>query len=281
MSPRLALIQDAPGADMEASTEQALSRMEEAAQNGAQLIAFPEVHLSPFFPQFPGRDASQHLVTLDHPIVTAFRDRCRELGVVAMPNAYLQEGGRRFDASIVIGTDGQIAGVSKMVHIVQAPHFYEQDYYAPSDTGFQVYETPFGRVGVVVCFDRHFPESIRTCVLRGAQLIVIPTVNTKAEDLDLFEWELRVPAYQNGVYIAMCNRVGREADMEFCGESIVVGPDGGVIAKAGDRAGILYADLDWSGIEKARRERPYLELRRPETYAGLRDVRGGDESLHD
>jgi len=111
--------------------------------------------------------------TLDHPIVTAFRDQCRQLRVVAMPNSYLKEHGRRFDASVVIGPSGEILGVSKMVHIVQAECFYEQDYYTPSDTGFRVYSTPFGRLGVVICFDRHCPESIHCCALNGARLIAI------------------------------------------------------------------------------------------------------------
>ena len=153
-----------------------------------------------------------------------------------------------------------------MVHIVQAPCFYEQDYYTPSDTGFLVHETAAGRIGVVVCFDRHIPESIRTCVLRGAQLIIIPTANTRDEPLEMFEWELRVPAMQNGVFIAMCNRVGIEEQMDFCGESIVVGPDGDVIAKAGNGEMILYADLDLDRVEESRRARPYLALRRPEHY---------------
>ena len=109
-----------------------------------------------------------------------------------------------------------------MVHIAQAEQFYEQDYYTPSDEGFKVFDTEFGKIGIVVCFDRHYPESIRTEVLRGADLILIPTVNTKAEPSLMFEWELRVQAFQNSVILAMCNRVGPEGNMCFSGESIVV-----------------------------------------------------------
>ena len=118
--------------------------------------------------------------------------------------------GKRYDASLVINADGSLLGVSKMVHIVQAPLFHEQDYYTPLDSGFETYTTQAGIVGVVICFDRHYPESIRTCVLKGAQIIVIPTANIKGEPLELFEWELRVPAMQNEVVIALCNRVGVE-----------------------------------------------------------------------
>ena len=100
-----------------------------------------------------------------------------------------------------------------------------------------------------------------------AQLIIIPTANTKGEPLEKFEWELRIPAMQNSVFIAMCNRVGVEHDMHFCGESIVVDPNGDVLAKADDTEQILYADIDFGVIHKGRQARPYLELRRPELYA--------------
>ena len=121
-----------------------------------------------------------------------------------------------------------------MVHIAQADKFFEQDYYTPSDDGFKVFETEFGKLGIVICFDRDFPESIRSEALKGADLILIPTVNTKAEPSEMFEWELRVQAFQNSTIIAMCNRVGAEGDMDFSGESIVVDANGNVLAKADD-----------------------------------------------
>ncbi len=166
----------------------------------------------------------------------------------------------------MIDADGSLLGVSKMVHIVQAPCFYEQDYYTPSDTGFHVYDTAAGKIGVVICFDRHFPESIRSCTLKGAQLIVIPTANVKDEPLEMFEWEVRIPAMQNGVFIAMCNRVGLEGEMHFCGESIVIDPNGDIVAKADDTEQILYADIDFGMIVEVRKNRPFLELRRPGEY---------------
>lgn len=96
-----------------------------------------------------------------------------------MPNILLYENGKTYDASLLIQKDGTIAGVQKMVHIAQAEQFYEQDYYTPSDDGFHVFDTEYGKIGIVVCFDRHYPESIRTESLMGAELILIPTVNTK------------------------------------------------------------------------------------------------------
>ena len=97
-----------------------------------------------------------------------------------------------------------------MEHIAQNKNFYEQDYYTLAKDGFKVFSTPFGKTGIVICFDRHLPENIRTCALKGADLVIVPTANTKAEPMELFEWEIRVQAMQNQVFIAMCNRVGME-----------------------------------------------------------------------
>lgn len=263
---RIALIQLALSGNMEQNLSKALRWMQVAATNGARLVCFPEIHLSPFFPQYSGLNASSYAIPIDHEVMTQFREQCRALNVVACPNIYLQEDDKRYDASPVIDADGSLLGVSKMVHIVQAPFFYEQDYYAPSDSGFQVYNTAVGRIGIVICFDRHFPESLRSCALKGAQLVVVPTANTVGEPLEMFAWELRVQAMQNGVYIAMCNRVGLEGEMDFCGESIVVDPNGDVVAKADDQEQILYADIDLGSVDQARQARPYLALRRPEAY---------------
>ncbi|MFN2302821.1 MAG: carbon-nitrogen hydrolase family protein, partial [Anaerolineales bacterium] len=141
---------------------------------------------------------------------------------------------------------------------------YEQDYFTPSDTGFQVYDTSLGKTGVVICFDRHYPESIRTCTLNGAQLIVVPVGVVKGEPLETFEWEMRISAFQNSVFIVMCNRVGVEHKIDFSGQSIVVNPNGDIVAKAGDQEQILYADIDLNEINRIRETRPYLKLRRPQ-----------------
>lgn len=118
----------------------------------------------------------------------------------------------------------------------------------------------------MVCFDRHYPESIRTEVLQGADLILIPTVNTKAEPEEMFEWELRVQAFQNSVVVAMCNRVGVEGAMEFSGESLVVDANGDVVVKADGRGQIFYVDVEPCDVSAIRTHRPYTQLRRPEWY---------------
>jgi predicted amidohydrolase len=263
---RLALAQYALCSDMELNLARAMEFMADAGQQRAHLLLFPELCLSPFFPRRAGQDASQYAISLNSRCVQEFQATCQRLALIASPNIYLREDQRLFDASLMIGSDGNLHGISKMVHIAQLPGFYEQDYYTPSDTGFRVYDTPFGKVGIVVCFDRHFPESVRTCAVDGASLILIPTANTMDEPRDLFECELRAAAVQNGVYIAMCNRVGIEGGTLFCGESIVVGPDGNVVAKAAHDETLTVVDIELDQAAAARRARPYLSLRRPDLY---------------
>ena len=185
---------------------------------------------------------------------------------MVVPNLYLYENGKTYDASLLIWKDGTIAGVQKMVHVAQANQFFEQDYYTPADDGFHVFDTEYGKIGIVVCFDRHYPESIRTEALMGADLILIPTVNTKEEPSEMFEWELRVQAFHNSVYIAMGNRVGTEGQMDFSGESVVIDANGDTIVKADDRAQILYTDIDLEQAKTIRNKRPYTNLRRTEFY---------------
>lgn len=207
---KLALCQMRMSADEQTNLERGLDALHRAAAAGADLIVYPELQLHLFFPQYEGRDAADKLLTLESPIVRHFQDACRAEGIMAAPNFYLREAGGCFDTTILIGADGALIGRQKMVHIAQAPQFYEQDYYTPSDDGFLVFDTPHGCIGVVVCFDRHYPESIRTEALMGADLILIPTANTMAEPLELFDWEIRVQAFQSSVAVAMCNRAGLE-----------------------------------------------------------------------
>jgi len=263
---KIALAQLHLSKDMDANADKSFSVMETVARKGADLVCFPEIQLSPFFPQHRSLDVTDYVITIDHEIVKTMRDICAANNLLSVPNFYLEENGCRYDASPMINSDGEILGISKMVHIVQAPHFFEQDYYQPSDSGFHVYETTAVNIGIVICFDRHLPESIRTCALKGADIVVIPTANTKAEDMEMFEWEMRVSAMQNGVFIAMCNRVGKEGSLIFSGESLVIDPFGNIVAKADDEEQILYADIDLELVQKAQKDRPYIYLRRPEFY---------------
>jgi len=264
--PSIALAQLAAAPRLEDNLEKSVKLIGEAARRGADLVLFPEINLSPFFPAQRGVDASQYLLSIDDSPIDRLREACREAKIFALPNVYLREGEHNYDASILIDCNGDILDRSTMVHVTQQPGFYEQDYYATSRDGFRVTETGIGRIGVVICFDRHYPESIRTCMHRGADIILVPTANLRDEPLDLFESEMRVAAFQNSVYIAMCNRVGMEGEVTWGGHSMLADPDGRVILRAGDAETLETADYNLELVRKKRRDNKFLPLYRAEAF---------------
>lgn len=261
---KLCMCQMAMSSKIEENLGWSLQAMEQAAKEGAELILFPELQLTPFFPQYPQQEITP--LELNHPYLRALCNACQQFGIMAAPNVYLLDNGKAYDATLLIDKDGTLLGVQKMVHIAQMPHFFEQDYYTPSNTGFQVFDTSLGKIGIVVCFDRHYPESVRTEALQGADLILIPTANTTDEPSELFEWEIRVQAFQNSTAIAMCNRVGREGAMHFCGESLVVSAYGELLVKASTDSELVYVELSLAESANAKAKKPYLNLRRKEWY---------------
>ena len=263
---KIALAQMKMFLNMEDNLKKSLDMIKKASAEGAGLIFFPEIQLSPFFPQYEKANAKEYLIDLNHEYIQRICETCKEYKIMASPNVYLYENGRNYDASLFIDREGKIIGISKMVHIMQCEYFYEQDYYEPSNEGFKVYDTPYGKIGIVICFDRHIPESIRTCTAMGADLIIIPTANTKDEPEDVFEWEIRIQAIHSSVFVAMCNRVGFEGEMNFSGQSIIVDPNGDIVKKAGSNEELLVTDIDLKQSGIIRAERPYFRLRRPELY---------------
>ena len=257
---RLAMAQMRMSASIDENLNKTLDFMNRAKAAGAELIFFPELQLTPFFPQYEEREASCWLMDAQAAALLAIREKCRELGLFASPNVYLALDGKRYDASLMIDRGGNVLGVSKMVHIAQARYFYEQDYYTPSDSGFRVYDTPFGKIGIVICFDRHLPDGIRSCASQGAELVLIPTANIEGEPLALFEWEVRVQSFQNTVFTAMCNRVGPEGEIVFAGQSLVARPDGSLLFKAGGDEELLIVDVPLDKAARERAARPWLSL---------------------
>lgn len=267
---KIALAQMQMEESIEKNLEKSLAFCDKAA--GCDLLFFPEIQLSPFFPQYEKKNADRYCRKEDAAEIKKLSEKAREHHYYLSPNVYLEMEGKRYDASLFIEPDGKLKGISKMVHIAQAEQFYEQDYYTPSEDGFKVFETPYGKIGIVICYDRHLPESIRTCTLLGADLIIVPTANTKAEPMEMFEWEMRVQAMQNQVFLAMCNRTGLEGEMDFAGESIVIHSSGEVLAKADDKEQLLICDIDLKEAAEWKKKVPYLSTRRPECYIKLSEI---------
>lgn len=268
---KIALIQQHATKDKAGNVARGLAALEVAARNGAQLACFAELAFEWFYPQRPAETGFRDLAEpLDGPTVRAFQQRARELGLVVVINLYEREGDQTFDSSPVIDADGTLLGVTRMIHITEYPCFHEQGYYTPGDKGAPVFKTKAGSIGVSICYDRHFPEYMRALALNGADLVIVPQAGAVDEWPEgLYEAEMRVAAFHNGYFTALCNRVGQEDCLDFGGESFVCGPDGEVIARAPkSEDAILYADLDLAAADSSNARRLFLKHRRPELYAG-------------
>jgi len=266
---KIALIQQRATRDKQANIARGLANLEAAARNGAALACYAELAFEWFHPQHPASGDVRNLAEpLDGPLVQAFRQKARELGIVVVLNLFERAGQAAYDCSPVIDADGSLQGVTRMVHITEYACFHEQGYYTPGNSGAPVYRTRAGNVGVAICYDRHFPEYMRALALAGADLVVVPQAGAVGEWPDgLYEAEMQVAAFQNGYYVALCNRIGREDRLEFAGESFVCAPDGSVIARAGQGTEeILYAEIDLASAADSHARRLFLQHRRPELY---------------
>lgn len=271
---KIALIQQHATADKPANLYRGLRALEEAARQGAQLAIFPELAFEPFYPQAP---AAGHVDTLAEsvpgPTTDAIAATARRLGLVIVFNLFERAGGLTYDCSPVVDADGTLLGRTRMVHITDFACFHERGYYAPGDTGAPVYDTNAGRIGVAICYDRHFPEYMRALALGGADLVAVPQAGAVDEWPEgLFEGEMRTAALQNGYFVALANRVGREERVTFAGGSFVCGPDGVVRARAAtlqDEVLVAAIDLGENATSIARQR--FLRERRPDVYRALTD----------
>lgn len=269
---KIALVQQRAGPDPEENRERGKRAFLDAARSGAGLVAFAELAFSRFLPQVPATEARlREAELIPGPTTDLFSRLARETGVVAVLNVFERDGRATYDSSPVLDTDGTLLGVTRMAHIMEGPGFHEKGYYAPADNDRLVYATAVGRVGVAICYDRHFPEYMRALRLQGAELVVVPQAGAVEEWTEgIFEAELQVAAFQNGYFAALVNRVGGEDELEFSGESFVVDPDGKVIARAPRGADlILYAECDFDKNHSCHAQRHFLGDRRPDLYRRL------------
>ncbi len=267
---KIALVQQHATADKADNIQRGLAAVDAAAAQGANVVVFAELAFERFHPQQPaGVDPLRLAEPVPGPLTDAFADRARRHDLVIVLNLYERDDSRAFDCSPVIDAGGTLLGRTRMIHITEYACFHEQGYYTPGDTGAPVYDTRAGRIGVAICYDRHYPEYMRALAVAGADLVVVPQAGAVGEWPDgLYEAEMQVAAFQNGYYTALCNRVGKEECLTFSGESFVCAPDGRVIARApaGEDA-ILYADLDLAQAGRSHARRLFLRDRRPDLYA--------------
>jgi len=266
---KIALVQQTATEDRKFNLERGLKALEIAAAQGADLVCYAELAFERFYPQRQAQPGFEALAeTVPGPMTDAFCAKARELGVVVVLNLFERATEGCYDSSPVIDANGSLLGRARMVHITDYACFHEKGYYTPGDTGAPVFDTAAGRIGVAICYDRHYPEQMRALALSGAQVVVVPQAGAIGEWPDgLYEAELRVAAFQNGYFTALCNRVGPEECLEFAGESFVCGPDGRVIARAGSGTEeILEAEVDLDEVAASHARTLFIPDRRPELY---------------
>jgi N-carbamoylputrescine amidase len=247
--------------DREKSVGKALEWVARAAGDGADLIVFPELAFDFFFPQVRA-DASYFDLgePIPGPTTETFQAAAAKHGIVTVINVFERAApGRYYDASPVIDADGTLLGVSRMHHIAEEPGYNEKFYYWPGDGGWPVYETKAGRLGVAICYDRHYPEHFRALALGGAEVVVVPTATSMSEQAfrDVWEIEVQAAAVANQIFIAVTNRAGLDGELQFFGESFVAGPNGMII---------IVTEIDLDAIEETRRHVPFLRDLRTDLY---------------
>jgi len=267
---KLALIQQHATPDKKDNLQRGVEAFEKAAKQSAQLIAFAELAFTHFYPQRPASgDILKLAESIPGPTTELFSELARKWGTVVVLNLFERKGNQTFDSSPVIDADGSILGVTRMVHIIEAPCFHEKGYYTPGDGRTLVYDTAVGKIGIAICYDRHFPEYMRALGLMGAELVVVPQAGTVGEWPEgVFEAEMQIAGFQNGYFVALCNRVGQEDCVTFEGKSFVTAPDGRMITQApAEEDFILITEIDPDEVRGANARRHFLSDRRPEVYS--------------
>lgn len=250
--------------------------IEEAAQKEVQILCFQELFNGPYFcaEQHPCWYTMAEEVP-NGPTVKAMQEAAKKHSMVIVVPLYEKEQtGVYYNTAAVIDADGTYLGKYRKSHIPQVnPGFWEKFYFRPGNLGYPVFETRYAKVGVYICYDRHFPEGARALGLNGAEVVFNPSATVAG--LSEYLWKLEQPAHAaaNGYFIGAINRVGTEAPWgigEFYGSSYFCNPRGEIIAQASrDKDELLVADLNLEQIQEVRNTWQFYRDRRPETYQEL------------
>jgi N-carbamoylputrescine amidase len=281
----LGLLQHACSADPAANLTKTLALAEAAAKKGANIICTQELFRSQYFCQSEDHANFKLAEPIPGPSTKAFQRIAKKHGVVIIASLFeRRSSGLYHNTAVVIDADGSLLGIYRKMHIPDDPLYYEKFYFTPGDTGFRAWETKFGKVGVLICWDQWYPEGARLTAMQGAEILFYPTAigwhpSEKAEYgvNQHGAWEIiqRSHAVANGCYVAAVNRVGVEQPIggdgiEFWGQSFVAGTSGQIIAKAGTKKEeILLVPVDLAKVDVTRTHWPFLRDRRIDAYGGL------------
>ncbi len=283
---RVGLVQMSMSADPQENLDKAAARVTEAAKKGAQVVCLPELYRSPYFCQREDQALFDLAETVPGPSSERLSDVARKAGVaVVVPIFEKRAPGLYHNSAVILDADGKVAGLYRKMHIPDDPAFYEKFYFTPGDLGFRAFDTRFGKIGTLICWDQWYPEGARLTALQGAAVLFYPTAigwhpyekeKHGASQRDAWRTVQRGHAIANGCYVAAVNRIGKEPGppgqpgLEFWGTSFLCDPFGIVVAEAStDREEILVGEIDLARIEEVRRGWPFLRDRRVDAYQGI------------
>ena len=283
----LGLLQHACVADPKANLKKTLSLVDQAAKKGAQIICTQEMVTSQYFCQSEEHRFFDLAEPIPGPSTVAFQKAAKKHGVVIIASLFERRAsGLYHNTAAVIDADGKLLGVYRKMHIPDDPLFYEKFYFTPGDIGFKAWDTRFGKIGVLICWDQWYPEAARLTAMQGAEILFYPTAigwhpKEKAEygvnQHGAWETIQRSHAVANGCYVAAINRVGHEIidgvggdGLEFWGQTFVAGTSGQILAKASvDKEEVLVVPVELGKVDVTRTHWPFLRDRRIDAYDNL------------
>ncbi len=275
---KVGLIQTHASDDPKENLARQLTLIDQAANKGAQVVCTQELFSSTYFCQEEDAAFFDLAEEIPGPTTEALAQKAKQHGIVIVGSIFERRAkGLYHNTAAVLDADGKYLGKYRKMHIPDDPRFYEKFYFAPGDLGFKVFDTKFGRIGTLVCWDQWYPEAARLTALQGADILFYPTaIGTWTGEMEYKEtqhqaWHTiqRSHAVANGCFVVAVNRVGKEGELEFWGHSFVAKPMGIVAAEAGEKEEVMVVELDMAEIEKARRGWPFFRDRRIDAYQGL------------
>ena len=278
------LIQAACSPDPGVNLKNTLAAVERAARDGAQIICTQELFRSQYFCQSEDYQHFQLAEPIPGPTTQAFQQLAKAHQVVIIASLFEKRtSGLYHNTAAVIDADGSLLGIYRKMHIPDDPLYYEKFYFTPGDLGFRAWQTRYGKIGVLICWDQWYPEAARLTALQGAEILFYPTaigwhprekVELGGKQYSAWETVQRSHAIANGCYVAVPNRVGHEKlageGIEFWGQSFVAGTSGEILAKASvTESETLIVPLDLGKVDDTRTHWPFLRDRRIDAYSGL------------
>jgi N-carbamoylputrescine amidase len=274
---KVGLIQMSCEKDVDVNMKKTVERIREAAQKGAQIVCLQELFRSLYFCDVEDYENFKLAEPIPGPTTDAFQKLAAELGVVIIASLFEQRAqGLYHNTTAVIDADGSYMGKYRKMHIPDDPGYYEKFYFTPGDLGYKIFNTKFGKLGVLICWDQWYPEAARITSLMGADILVFPTAigwadsQTEETNNDQYAaWQTiqRAHAVANGVHVVSINRTGVEGPMKFWGGSFVANPHGKLLYQAShDKEEVQVVSLNIEQSDYYRTHWPFLRDRRIDSY---------------